>query len=42
MTYTSESPSTGAPEDPDHRPTALDEILESSKHRETKGFQSSI
>ena len=42
MDHDRKSPGNGAPADPDHQTTALDEILMSSKHRENKGFQSSI
>ena len=42
----SKSPGNSAPADTDQKkspkPNALDEILMSSKHREIKGFQSSI
>ena len=45
MDHSSKSPGNGAPADTDQNTipslTALDEIL-SSKHREIKGFQSSI
>jgi hypothetical protein len=42
MEQPSKSPGNGAPADQDHQTTALDEILASPKHRENKGFQSSI
>ena len=46
MDYSSKSPGNGAPADTDQKtslpPTALREILMSSKHREITGFQSSI